>query len=138
MIRANRFARIALPIACATKSWFKDVGVAPQCANLGGFGALRAERDCFCDFLAIVCETCSETCNFQARKTNPNPNSLVRMFSGGVGVFHLKGWGPKSSVCPSKRRKTKLFAGISRGHPKNLRKIIFALNSCPLNLHFAI
>ena len=38
-----------------------------------------------------------------------------------VGVFHVKGWGPKSSVCPSKPRETKLlaaypgtFAGISR------------------------
>ena len=42
----------------------------------------------------------------------------------------MKGWGPKSSVCPSKPRETKLFgrisrdfAGISRGGPKSLRKI---------------
>ena len=41
----------------------------------------------------------------------------------------MKGWGPKSSVCPSKHRKTKHFgrisqdfAGISEGRPKNLRK----------------
>ena len=41
----------------------------------------------------------------------------------------MKGWGPKSSVCPSKPRETKLFGGISRdfagtswGHPKSLRK----------------
>ena len=26
----------------------------------------------------------------------------------------MKGWGPKSSVCPSKRRETKLFGGIPR------------------------
>ena len=39
---------------------------------------------------------------YQGRKRNPNPNFLVRVFSGGVGVFHVKGWGPKSSVCPSK------------------------------------
>ena len=26
----------------------------------------------------------------------------------------MKGWGPKSSVCPSKPRKTKLFGGIFR------------------------
>ena len=38
----------------------------------------------------------------QARKTNPNLNFQARRFSGGVGVFHTKGWGPKSSVCPSK------------------------------------
>ena len=44
-------------------------------------------------------------------------------------VFHVKGWGPKSSVCPSKPRETKLFggtprdfAGISQGRPKSLRK----------------
>ena len=40
----------------------------------------------------------------------------------------MNGWGPKSSVCPSKHRETKLlggisrdFAGISREHPKSLR-----------------
>ena len=46
---------------------------------------------------------------FQARKRNPNPNFLIRIFSSGVGVFHVKGWGPKSSVCPSKPGKIKLF-----------------------------
>ena len=50
-------------------------------------------------------------------KKNPNPNFLVRISSGGVGVFHVKGWGPKSSVCPSKPRENKLFGGISRGCP---------------------
>ena len=50
----------------------------------------------------------------QARETNPNPNFLVRISSGGVGVFYVKGWGPKSSVCPSKPRETKLLGGISR------------------------
>ena len=41
----------------------------------------------------------------------------------------MKGWGPKSSVCPSKYRETKLFggiprdfAGISRECPKSLSK----------------
>ena len=51
----------------------------------------------------------------QGRKMNPNPNFLVRIFSGGVGVFRVKGWAPKSSVCPSKARETKHFAVISRG-----------------------
>ena len=65
----------------------------------------------------------------QARKRNPNLNFLVRIFSGGVGVFHPKGWGPKRSVCPSKPGKSNFFggisrdfAGISRGCPKSLRK----------------
>ena len=49
----------------------------------------------------------------QARKRNPNPNFLVRTSSSGVGFFHVKGWGPKSSVCPSKPWETKLFGGIS-------------------------
>ena len=69
-----------------------------------------------------------------------NLNFLVRISSGGVGVFHVKGWGPKSSVCPSKPRETKLFgrisqdfAGISREHPKSWRnKIVF--NSRPHTL----
>ena len=65
----------------------------------------------------------------QGRKRNPNPNFLVRIPSGRVGVFHVKGWGPKSSVCHSKPRETKLFGGISRdfcrdipGCLKSLRK----------------
>ena len=49
-----------------------------------------------------------------ADERNPNPNFLVRMSSGGVGVFHVKRWGPNNSVCPSKPRETKLFGGISR------------------------
>ena len=67
----------------------------------------------------------------EERKNNPNLNFLVRISSGGVRVFHVKGWGPKSSVCLSKPRESKLFggsswdffAGISRGGPKRLRKI---------------
>ena len=71
----------------------------------------------------------------QAGKRNPNPNFLVRISSGGVRVFHVKGWGPKSSVCPSKPRETNLFGGISRGFgrdipgcPKSLRKRKFVFN----------
>ena len=52
-----------------------------------------------------------------------------RILSGGVGVFHMKGWGPKSSVCVSKPGTSNLFggmsrdfAGISRRCPKSLRK----------------
>ena len=59
---------------------------------------------------------------FQARKRNPNPNFWVRIFSVWVGVFHVNGWGPKSSVCPSKPGKSNFFAGISRRYPKSLRK----------------
>ena len=29
-------------------------------------------------------------------------NSGIWISSGGVGVFHVKGWGPKSLICPSK------------------------------------
>ena len=66
----------------------------------------------------------------KGRKRNPNPNVLVRICSGGVGVFHVKGWGSKSSVCPSKPGKSNFFGGISRDFagisrdfgPKSLRK----------------
>ena len=51
---------------------------------------------------------------FQARKRNPNLNFLIQIFSGGVGVSHVEGWGPKSSVCPSKSGKPNFFGGISR------------------------
>ena len=74
-------------------------------------------------FLAYVVRKC------QARKRDPNLNLLVRIFSGGVGVLHVKGWGPKSSVCPLKTGKPNFFCGISRDFPgisrrcqKSLRK----------------
>ena len=36
----------------------------------------------------------------------------------------MKGWGPKSSVCPSKPGKSNFFdfAGISPGEPEKLEK----------------
>ena len=74
----------------------------------------------------------------QARKRNPNLNFLVRIFSGGTGVFHMKGWGPKSSVCPSKPGKSNFFggisrdfAGISRRRLKSLRKKVCVQFSFP-------
>ena len=41
------------------------------------------------------------------------PKHLSPDVSGGVGVFHVKGWGPKSSVCPSKPGKSNFFGAIS-------------------------
>ena len=35
------------------------------------------------------------TRTYQERKRNPKPNFLIQIFSGGVGVFHVKGWGPE-------------------------------------------
>ena len=76
---------------------------------------------------------------FREEKRNPNPNFLARISSGGVGVFHVKGWGPKSSVCPSKPRETKLFGGMPRDFawdfPGGARKVWdkkFVFNSRPL------
>ena len=53
----------------------------------------------------------------------------------------MKGWGPKSSVRPSKPGKSNFFGGISRDfagifwrRPKSLRKITFVFNLIwPLN-----
>ena len=64
--------------------------------------------------------------SLREEKRNPDPNFAVRISSGGVGVFHVKGWGPKSWVCPSKPRETKLFGGICRdlpGYPGGARKV---------------
>ena len=49
-------------------------------------------------------------------KKEHKPKLLSPIFFGGVGVLHVKGWGPKSSVCPSKPGKS-----ISRRCPKSLR-----------------
>ena len=63
------------------------------------------------------------------RKKEPKPKLFGPDISSGVGVFHVNGWGPKSSIRPSKPGKFNLlgrdipgFAGISRGRPKSLRK----------------
>ena len=78
-------------------------------------------------------------CVFQARVWNRNPNVLVRISSGGLGFFPVKGWGPKSSVCPSKIRETRLFwrdipglsPGYPRGCPKSLREKVRVQCSSP-------
>ena len=62
-------------------------------------------------------------------KKEHKPKLLSQDISGVVGVFHMKGWGPKSSVCPSKPGKSNFFGEISRDFggisgrcPKSLRK----------------
>ena len=57
----------------------------------------------------------------------------------------MKGWGPKSSTCPSKPRETKLFGGISRNFcrdipeaPEKVKKKKFVLNSRPLFASFEV
>ena len=57
---------------------------------------------------------------FSGKKKDPNPNFLVWMSSGGVGVFDVKGVGAKSSICPLKSRETKLFGGISRDFARDI------------------
>ena len=70
------------------------------------------------------------------KKKEPKPKLLVRIPSGGVGVFHVKGWGPKSSVCPSNPSETKIFGRMSRdfcrdipGVPEKFEKKKFVFNS---------
>ena len=78
---------------------------------------------------------CSATPFHQGGKKNPNPNFLVRIFSSGVVVFHVNGWGPKSSIRPSKHREIKLFGrdipGFCRdipGVPEKFEKKKFVFN----------
>ena len=90
-------------------------------------------------------------CYCQTRKKEPKPKLFGPDY---FPVFHVKGWGPKSSACPSKPGKPNFFggisrdffAGISRRCPKSLRKQkyvfnfsfpIFGLkNAFPLLLYF--
>ena len=67
------------------------------------------------------------------RNARINHSQLKPLFGGAP-----KEWGQKSSVCPSKPRKTKLFGRISRdfggtfgGRPKSLRKKQFVFNLGP-------
>ena len=97
----------------------------------------------FCGFRAFSLSSNEPPCLWlsQGGKRNPNPNFLVRIFSSGVGVFHVKGWGPKSSIRPSKPGKSNFlggisrdFAGISRGCPKSLRKKVCVQSPFPNSL----
>ena len=50
-------------------------------------------------FSALIFFCCLSCVYLSCRpKKEPKPNFLVRISSGGVGVFHVKRWGPKSSV----------------------------------------
>ena len=78
---------------------------------------------------------CSRNSFGRARKKSTNPQFWIRIFSG-----HMKGWGPKSSVCPSKAGKSNFLAGypgILLGYPggtpqkKVWEKKKFVFNSCP-------
>ena len=64
------------------------------------------------------------------------------MSSGGVGVFRMKGWGPKSSVCPLKQKNIRnpnhhYFSKKYRNTPSNLYcdtpPICIAVASVPLH-----
>ena len=57
---------------------------------------------------------------------NTNPNFWIRISSGGVRVFRLKGWEPKSLACPSQPREPNFWAGypgLLPGHPRCARKV---------------
>ena len=78
---------------------------------------------------------------FQARKKSTNPNFWVRIFSGGVGIFHVKGRGPKSSGMSPETREIKLFGrdvpGFCRDiaeEPEKFEKKKFVFHSRPLFL----
>ena len=49
----------------------------------------------------------------QARRRSPNSNCWVQISSSrvAVGVFHVKGWGPKSFVCASRPGRTNVLVG---------------------------
>ena len=78
-------------------------------------------------------------------KKEPKPKLLSPdIFWWGLGVFHVKGWGPKSSICPSKPGKSNCFggisrdfAGISRKCPKSLRKKVCVQLLAPIERTFS-
>ena len=55
---------------------------------------------------------CSAGTDIRQERGAQTQTFWVRISSGGVGVFDVKGRGSKSLVYPSKRRETKLFGGM--------------------------
>ena len=79
-------------------------------------------------------------------KGTPNLNFLVRIFSSGVGVFHMSGWGAKKFDMSLETREIKLFGrdipGFCRDIPEGpekfeKKKFVFNFrspnNQLPLN-----
>ena len=123
MIHANRFARIAR----ATKS-LKKVSK-KQVTSVGNRQSstillecvILKHGTCLPKIAVVSLEVFKTLAICQARKKEHKPKLL--------SPDHMKGWGPKSSVCPSKPGKSDFlggtsrdFAGISRRCPKGLRK----------------
>ena len=92
MIRANRFARIALRIARATTIYDKMFAI-PFLLSPFGFCQKMGNPPAW--------ETSGLTFS-QARKKEHKPKLLSPILFGGVGVFQVNGWGPISSCPPSK------------------------------------
>ena len=75
----------------------------------------------------------------QARKESTNPNFWVRICSGGVGVFHVKGLGPKKFGMCLETTEIKLFRRDIPGFccdipevPEKLEKKKYVFSSRPL------
>ena len=67
--------------------------------------------------------------SFSDAKKEHKPKLLTPdFFSGGMGVFHVEGWGPKSSGCPSKSGKSNFWWDIPAVPEK------FEKNKCAFNL----
>ena len=66
-------------------------------AERGHVKTVRKCQDEYRRFSTIFAQgkNCQKRVKHQGRKRNPNPNFLVRISSGGMGVFHVKGWGAK-------------------------------------------
>ena len=65
------------------------------------------------------------------KRKEPKPKLFGLDIFGWVGVFHVKEWGPKSSICPSKPGKPNIFGRISRdipGVPEKFEKKKFVFN----------
>ena len=114
--------------------------VLPLCPHIN-FGHSQPPRKIIpkCPFGQKCLQWCRSKFTEPGGKRNPNLNFLVRRFSSGVGVFHVNGWGPKSSIRPSKPGKSTFlggisrdFAGISRRRPRSLRKKVWVQFSFPI------
>ena len=100
----------------------------------GFFGGICDFYRCRLEILAKLVNISVGMVDCQGRKKEPKPKLC------GPDIFGWAGWGPKSSVCPSKHRETKLFSGISRdfwldipGAPEKLEKKN-CVHFCPLNM----
>ena len=94
------------------------VSVCPSCSVNLSCSIRHSALSCY----VTSCRLCAHLL-VSGRKKNPNPNFLVRIFSSGVGVFHVNGVGAKKFDTSLETREIKLFGWDIPGFCRDIPEV---------------